>query len=476
MRPLIVVGRAGLRGVDATATGTQSLTVPANTVVPTINDTTPAIGNVLTVTTGTWDGSATLSYTYQWQRGTTNRTGETASSYTVVAGDDTFTLRCVVTATNPVGVTSVNTANTSVVAAYAVPVNTVVPTIDDTTPLQGETLTAATGTWTGYPTPTYTYQWQHGTTNIGGATSSTYVVGADYPGETLRVQVTGTNSEGAATANSANTAAVATLPVNTVVPTIDDTTPIDGQTLSVTTGTWTGTPTPTYTYQWQHTTTNIVGATNSTYVVAVAYVGETLRCVVTATNSAGAVAANTANTSVVAASTVYATFNPSEKSASVTLSNGNLTASGSNKTDAWGNMGKSSGKWYWEYAPNTVFASVGITITGQGHDVYIGENSAGWGYRGSSSSIMQDGTTRQSGLASYGAGDIIGIALNMTDNQVSFYKNNALQGIAQAIDAGTWYPAVSGVNGGGAWSTTANFGASALTYTPPSGFNSGLYT
>ena len=89
-------------------------------------------------------------------------------------------------------------------------------------------------------------------------------------------------------------------PVNTVAPAVTGTATF-GQTLSCSTGTWTGIPTPTYTYQWQRVTTNISGATSSTYVLVQADVGSTIRCVVTATNSTSAVSANSNSTATVAA-------------------------------------------------------------------------------------------------------------------------------------------------------------------------------
>jgi hypothetical protein len=89
-------------------------------------------------------------------------------------------------------------------------------------------------------------------------------------------------------------------PVNTVAPVVSGTATF-GQTLSSTTGTWTGIPTPTFTYQWQRVTTNISGATSSTYVLVAADVGSTIRCVVTATNSTAAVSANSNSTASVAA-------------------------------------------------------------------------------------------------------------------------------------------------------------------------------
>ena len=91
-------------------------------------------------------------------------------------------------------------------------------------------------------------------------------------------------------------------PVNTVAPAVTGTATF-GQTLTTTNGTWTGAPAPTFTYQWQRVTTNISGATSSTYVLVAADVGNTIRCVVKATNSVApsGVTANSNSTASVAA-------------------------------------------------------------------------------------------------------------------------------------------------------------------------------
>ena len=89
-------------------------------------------------------------------------------------------------------------------------------------------------------------------------------------------------------------------PANTVAPAVTGTATV-GQTLSSTTGTWTGVPTPTFSYQWQRVTTNIGGATSSTYTLVAADAGNTIRCVVTATNSVGSASANSNSTASVAA-------------------------------------------------------------------------------------------------------------------------------------------------------------------------------
>jgi hypothetical protein len=86
------------------------------------------------------------------------------------------------------------------------------PTIAGTA-IQGQTLTAAPGTWTN--TPTLTHQWQHcdatgaACADIPGATTPTYAVTPADVGATLRVTVTGTNRFGKATSQSVQTAVVA---------------------------------------------------------------------------------------------------------------------------------------------------------------------------------------------------------------------------------------------------------------------------
>jgi len=105
-------------------------------------------------------------------------------------------------------------------------------------------------------------------------------------------------------------------PVNTVAPVVSGTATF-GQTLSTTNGTWTGSPPPTYTYQWQRGVSNIGGATSSTYTLVSADVGNTIRCVVTATNALGSSSANSNSTA-----TVTATVPSAPQSVSATATGG----------------------------------------------------------------------------------------------------------------------------------------------------------
>jgi hypothetical protein len=81
------------------------------------------------------------------------------------------------------------------------PANTAAP-VASGTPAMGQTLSCSTGSWTGSPTPTYTYAWLRDGVAIAGAGGSTYVVGATDVGNGLTCEVTAINSSGSAVAAS----------------------------------------------------------------------------------------------------------------------------------------------------------------------------------------------------------------------------------------------------------------------------------
>lgn len=83
------------------------------------------------------------------------------------------------------------------------PVNTALPVITGS-PIVGSPLTVSNGTWTGYPLPTFTYQWYIGAAPIGGATANTFILTQAQAGNTSNIscQVTATNIVGTATATS----------------------------------------------------------------------------------------------------------------------------------------------------------------------------------------------------------------------------------------------------------------------------------
>lgn len=79
---------------------------PANTVAPVASG-TGTVGQVLSVTDGTWTNSPS-SYAYQWRRGGVSIAGANSSTYTLVAGDSGTNVDCRVTATNSGGSVGAN--------------------------------------------------------------------------------------------------------------------------------------------------------------------------------------------------------------------------------------------------------------------------------------------------------------------------------------------------------------------------------
>lgn len=94
-------------------------------------------------------------------------------------------------------------------------------------------------------------------------------------------------------------------PTNSALPTISGT-PVVGQTLTATAGTWSGSP-ASFAYQWQRCDTagancaSIAGAVSQSYMVVDPDIGSTLRVSVVAQNAAGSATAVSAATSVVPA-------------------------------------------------------------------------------------------------------------------------------------------------------------------------------
>jgi len=220
----IVVGvvTVAVLAVLVPAVSAQQQAAPANTGEPVISG-SPAVGQTLTATNGTWDNSPT-TFTYQWLRcppsGGASDGSDCASpalatnaSYVVVAGDVGFRLRIRVTAGNADGTNAaVSNATQAVTAQAAGPTNTAPPTIKGTT-VVGEALTADPGTWSPAGA-TFAYIWSRcdaagaSCADISTATQSTYTLVTADAGKTLRVKVTGTNGTGSNAVTSTQTAVV----------------------------------------------------------------------------------------------------------------------------------------------------------------------------------------------------------------------------------------------------------------------------
>jgi len=104
------------------ATAAAAGTAPSNTAPPTVSG-TARVGETLTASQGTWNGTTPITYAYQWQRCDKNGascnaiTGATSASYALTSSDQDNTLRVRVTASNSAGSSSATSVPSGVVAA-----------------------------------------------------------------------------------------------------------------------------------------------------------------------------------------------------------------------------------------------------------------------------------------------------------------------------------------------------------------------
>ena len=206
--------------------GGGSITALMNVQPPTVSGTV-AVGQQLQASPGSWIGSPAPTFSYQWQdcdSGGNNCVpiqGATTASYTIQGADGGFALEVVVTASNSAGTSQASSAPTA--PAAQAPVNQSVPVLSGTVAV-GQQLQASSGSWTGSPAPSFSYQWQDcasdggNCVSIQGATNASYTIQAADGGFALEVLVTASNSAGAIPASSAPSATVplpASAPVNT---------------------------------------------------------------------------------------------------------------------------------------------------------------------------------------------------------------------------------------------------------------------
>jgi len=162
----------------------------------------------------------------------------------------------------------------------------------------------------------------------------------------------------------------------------------------------------------------------------------------------------------------FATLNPlNAYYTNSTFSNGNLTfASGSSYSGTTANILLNTGKWYWEVKPISKTGDTDNYVIGlQGQDStatnqFEGARTYGYMIYGTSGLIFNNNDGGATYAAAYTAGDIIGVALDCTNNKLYFSKN------------GAWS------NGSGAWSSsTFDAAVGAKTITAPASTTLGGY-
>lgn len=182
--------------------------------------------------------------------------------------------------------------------------------------------------------------------------------------------------------------------------------------------------------------------------------------------------------------TTFATLSPTNKHASITLSNGNLTATTTTGSDYKGiaaSMNVPTGaKVYVEMHIDTLtteltggqfgVAAAGASFTPDGNPMYYG----GVCYLANGSKRVSNAGSEFGGA--WSAGDTIAIAVDQAAGKVWFAKNGVWQ--ASGDPAAGTNPAASGLSsmligvepGYGNGVATMKFGASAWAYAPPIGY------
>jgi hypothetical protein len=164
----------------------------------------------------------------------------------------------------------------------------------------------------------------------------------------------------------------------------------------------------------------------------------------------------------------YCTLNPLSNTS--TLTEANLTATNillAGTTMATPN----SGKWYFEYTQTTSIPSGSLWVGVSSNTNAVADNQLqGYSYASDGRKVAYNTYTSGYG-ATWTTGDVIGCALDLDGQTITFYKNGTSQGTA--FTSITAQPYVFALSAGGAASTkggSINCGQRPFTYSVPSGF------
>lgn len=282
----------------------SAATGPSATAPPTVFGTLQQ-GKKLTALTGTWVGSGTITYAFQWYRCDAKAAhcssihGSTKSTYTEVAKDVGHSLGLTVRAADSTGaaaayagVTGLVSASSSTLAATAQPALVGNPVV-------GTALAVQNAVWSAKPATT-TYTWLRCNPNgrlcapIAGQTADSYTLTANDTGHTIVATATATAGVASATALTVRSALVRTTPgpILSAAPAVGGTLQ-QGKQLTATPGTWTSGGSLGYAYQWYRCDPNgahcssIHGATRATYTQVAKDVGQTIGLTIRATDASG---------------------------------------------------------------------------------------------------------------------------------------------------------------------------------------------
>jgi hypothetical protein len=237
-------------GLALSASANLTVNVPPTIVTSPTTQTVCAGGSVSLSASAVGSPSPTL----QWRRNTINIPGATGGTLTLnpVSAADAGTYDCV--ATNTCNSVSTTSATLTVNSAPSITGNPSAQTVCVGSPASFSA--AATGT------PAPTFQWRKATVNIPGATSAAFSIASVVADDAALYDCVITNSCGSVTTTAAPLN-VNTAPSITLNPTSQTLCQDAGLTLTTSAS---GTPAPGF--QWRRNSTNILGATSSTFSIA----------------------------------------------------------------------------------------------------------------------------------------------------------------------------------------------------------------
>jgi FecR protein/Bacterial Ig-like domain len=159
------------------------------------------------------------------------------------------------------------------------------PVLNNTSPKEGDTLSILSGGTANDSDAVLSYQWTRDGVNINDATSSTYTAVEADETHKLAVVVTATDPDSStASTPSAATNAVTDIALSVSTPVLNNTSPKEGDTLSILSGGTANDSDAVLSYQWTRDGVNINGATSPTYTAVETDETHKLAVVVTATD------------------------------------------------------------------------------------------------------------------------------------------------------------------------------------------------
>ncbi|MFS0855121.1 SPRY domain-containing protein [Paenibacillus taichungensis] len=168
---------------------------------------------------------------------------------------------------------------------------------------------------------------------------------------------------------------------------------------------------------------------------------------------------------------INVTLNPSD-SLNVTLSNNNLTTTSiSSNAGARATHGKEKGKWYWEVKLDSGYNVIffGVSNLSYLHNANLATDTNARFYYCNNGNKYPENVSYGTAMA---IGDTIGVALDLDNGTLGFYKNGVSMGVSHTNIKvlGKVYPTIRDGSSSATKTATINFGSKPFSYPVPTGY------